>query len=73
MKALKQKVLLKSFQCSSLRFDMLVSSWVAAQYCLRGHGALGALFLLLTRCTEAVVIDPAVVEAGKKGIRIKAK
>ena len=35
-----------------------------------GHGALGALFLLLVpRCRTAVVIDPAKCPSGKKGVR----
>jgi len=35
-----------------------------------GHGALGALFLLLLKSVKrSIVIDPAVVEAGKRGIR----
>eukprot|EP00667_Euglena_gracilis_P033468 EG_transcript_54601 len=34
-----------------------------------GHGALAALLLLLTRCGEAVVIDPATVAGGEEGVR----
>lgn len=35
-----------------------------------GHGALGALFLtLVPECREAVVIDPAECDSGKRGVR----
>ena len=35
-----------------------------------GHGALAALFLILnSRTEEAIVIDPAVADAGKRGIQ----